>query len=34
MQAMIFTGWDLAAQQGDFTVDRGWGSTWVKVRGF
>lgn len=29
--AMLFLGWDLNGTQGDFQVDSGWGSTWVKI---
>ena len=32
LQAMLFVGWDLEGQQGLNTMDRGWGSTWTKVR--
>ena len=28
---MLFIGWDLAAAQGEFSLDTGWGSTWVKI---
>ncbi|GAB4821842.1 hypothetical protein N2152v2_008888 [Parachlorella kessleri] len=28
---MVFTGWDLAGDDKEFTVDKGWGSTWVKI---
>lgn len=29
---MLFVGWDLEGQQGVNSMDRGWGSTWTKVR--
>lgn len=28
---MLFVGWDLAGSGGDFNLDQGWGSTWVKM---
>ncbi|PRW59950.1 putative serine incorporator [Chlorella sorokiniana] len=29
--AMLFVGWDLEGQQGQNSMDRGWGSTWTKI---
>ena len=31
LQMMLFIGWDLAAANGEFSLDTGWGSTWVKI---
>ena len=28
---MIFVGWELQGGQGEFSIDSGWGSTWVKI---
>jgi hypothetical protein len=28
---MLFVGWDLAGSDGEFSLDAGWASTWVKV---
>ena len=28
---MLLVGWDLEGQAGEFTLDAGWASTWVKI---